>query len=310
MPTVSIVAACYNHASFLRETLESIRTQSFTDWELIFCDDASVDDSPVVAAKIIEKDFPTAKTVFHINNQGLCRTLNEAISLASGKYLQIISCDDILLPEKLGRHVDILEQALPHKAFVHGPIETFGSGIESWKKSAKDRFSRGASLDAPALYRILLDQNVVSAPSALIRMSAVLDVGGYDESLLWEDWDMWLRLAKAGNGSEFDPQICTMYRIHDHNMSSRMDHIERELGLLSILRKHKNNRRAIDHMCAVITNLFRRNAVTASLRSELRSLLLSQPRLMTIERLLLATGIKSNVLHQLRIIPAPAIFDF
>ena len=117
-PLVSVIAVSYNHEKYLGATLESICNQTLQDFELIYCDDASKDRSVEGATEWLDRHHPDAQRIIHAENRGFCRTLNEALDLCSGKYLQIIACDDILMPEKFQRQVAMLDDADERVAVV------------------------------------------------------------------------------------------------------------------------------------------------------------------------------------------------
>jgi glycosyltransferase involved in cell wall biosynthesis len=222
-PLVSVIAVSYNHERWVLETLKSIKSQSFTDFELIYCDDASQDGSIAVATDWLDShaNFPVKK-ILHNENQGLCRTLNEAIGLCCGKYVQMVACDDALLPEKLSWHVPILESANESVCTVYSDAKL----IDSNSNQVGRRFvahHRPDLTELPSgdLLDELIRGNFIPAMSALTRRSSILDVGGYDESIRLEDYDMWLRLARRFQFVN-DNRPSVLYRLHDDNLHKRL----------------------------------------------------------------------------------------
>ena len=99
LPFVSFIALSYNHARFLVETLNSIINQrTNVQFEIIITDDASKDNSVDLINSWIKenKGELQIKTIFNEKNEGLCKILNKAVSIASGKWIKPIACDDIL----------------------------------------------------------------------------------------------------------------------------------------------------------------------------------------------------------------------
>ena len=93
MPEISIIVPVYNAAAYLRKSLDSIVNQSYRDIEFIFVDDGSCDDSPAIL-----KEYETADkrvTVLHQENRGAGAARNYGMSVAGGKYLLFLDCDDI-----------------------------------------------------------------------------------------------------------------------------------------------------------------------------------------------------------------------
>jgi glycosyltransferase involved in cell wall biosynthesis len=194
-PVVTVIAACYNHSTFLSECLESIRGQTFKQTQLIITDDASTDDSLSLIKSWIARYSVDCLLLANDRNQGLCRTLNHALSYATGKYVAFIATDDIWLSEKLERQVAHMER-LPNSVGVlysdaylidepGAPLP--GMFIESHRHF--DRLPEGDILDA------LLVCPFIPAMSTLIRTECFDQVGLFDESLAFEDYDFWLRVA-------------------------------------------------------------------------------------------------------------------
>ncbi len=212
-PLVTVVATCYNHSRFLVECLESIRAQTYTNIELIITDDCSTDDSVQRIQGWVEEHGVECRLVLHDRNQGLCRTLNEALSMASGKYVAIVSTDDVWFPEKTARQVNMME-ALP-ESFAVVYSDAYVMDAAGNRMPGRYMESRVGRLDAPEgdVFRVLLqDWCFIPAMTTLIRRSCLEAVGPYDESLVMEDVDMWLRLARHHHFA-FDSTVAASYRI-------------------------------------------------------------------------------------------------
>src|SRR5580700_11042120 len=108
-PLVSMIVLCYNQARFVVETLESVKAQTYKPTELIILDDCSSDDSVTVIENWLQENGIECTFIRHQKNQGICKSLNEALSFATGKYISEISSDDVWLPDKIARQVEIME---------------------------------------------------------------------------------------------------------------------------------------------------------------------------------------------------------
>ena len=196
-PLVSIVAACFNHAAFLEETLDSIAAQDYPHIELIITDDGSKDNS----VQLIEEWMATASIpttlIANEQNLGICKTFNKGLAVSKGKYFQVIACDDVMLPHKISTQVQALEQGSAATVLVH----TDALVLDKNSKLMHDSFYQFWKLKpikgAPLLEQLIV-QNSILAPSILMKKQIFVDLGGYDEQLCYEDWDAWLRLAAAG----------------------------------------------------------------------------------------------------------------
>jgi GT2 family glycosyltransferase len=262
-PPLTVISTSFNHERFIAEHFNSLKEQSFQHFDIIFCDDASQDGSFSRGTEILKTIFPNARSIRNEKNIGFTSTLNNALKHVESDFVQIISCDDKLDPKKLETQIDALSTADPSVAFAYGPIETFGNGCEDWKKSAKERFSHGRSFSSRELYDKLLRLNFISAPSTIIRTSSIRMVGGYDETLMGEDWDMWLRLAQAGLSCFWVENSLSYYRIHTSNTASSQRREVFEEEIIRTLRKHINHPSCSLHLDPLIRNAYRRGRLSS-----------------------------------------------
>lgn len=189
MPKVSVLMGIYNCADTLEEAVDCIINQTFTDWELIMCDDCSTDNTYEVAQKTAEKDSRII-VIKNENNLTLAPTLNKCASVARGEYLARMDGDDICDLNRFEKEVEILD----------------GNSEYSVVSCQMNLF------DSEGVYRVVSHPDIPS-PQDLIKRSqfchagcmmrkSVFDsVGGYSESADYkrvEDYDLWARMYKAG----------------------------------------------------------------------------------------------------------------
>jgi glycosyltransferase involved in cell wall biosynthesis len=195
-PLVSVIVQCYNHARFVVECLESVRAQSYPNVDLIVIDDCSKDDSRERIRAWLAAHAPTARFVAHERNAGVCRTLNDAVEMVRGEYVCMTAADDIWEPTLIEQHVDRLEHADADVAVAYSDATV----IDEHGNVLPTLFIERAwpSLQPPSgrLLSHLSRRNFIPSMAATIRMRALREVGSYDEALHYEDWDMWLRLAR------------------------------------------------------------------------------------------------------------------
>lgn len=249
-PLVSIVAACFNHAAFLEETLDSIAAQDYSHIELIITDDGSKDNS----VELIEQWMATATIpttlIANEQNLGICKTFNKGLAVSKGKYFQVIACDDVMLPHKISTQVQALEQASVSTVLVH----TDALVLDKNSKLMQDSFHQFWNLKAikgTQLLEQLVTQNSILAPSILMRKQAFLDLGGYDEQLCYEDWDAWLRLAAAGYDFLFLEEPLVYYR-HFPSSNSQTSSFQLKMARDSVqlLEKHRGKSKTLDQKIA------------------------------------------------------------
>lgn len=262
-PLVSVIAVSYNHERWILDALESIGGQTFRDFELIYADDASADRSVGIATAWLSRQHFPIRTVIHRQNRGLCRTLNEVLALCRGRYLQSVSCDDILFPDKLARHVQLLEAASADVALVHSGIEIIDADGAVITHDHLD-LARAVDAELPGLPFVrLLDGNAMSALTALIRTDAVRSVGGYDENLRYEDWDMFLRLGRNFRFL-YSPYVSVRYRLLGSGLHATITDVDRYWTL----RKHVDHGRARQALMWTVYRLYEEGRLTSEIRAD------------------------------------------
>lgn len=211
-PRVSVLLPVYNAGNFLAETLRSLLTQTFEDFELIAVNDGSTDDSLDILRAAAAGD-DRVRVVTRANT-GLVVALNEMIDLARGEYCARMDADDIALPHRLERQVAFLD-ANPEVVCLGGAIELIDE--------------RGTPLHRPAPVcgddavqrEALRGRTPICHPAAMFRAEAVRRVGGYlHDAYPAEDLDLWLRLGEIG-GLDNLPETILRYRLHDASISVR-----------------------------------------------------------------------------------------
>ena len=138
-PLVSIIMNCYNSGRFLKEAIDSVYAQTYSNWEIIFWDNASTDNSSDIAQKYDDrlKYYRNSKTT----EIGEARNL--ALSKVSGNYLAFLDCDDLWMPNKLNLQVDLLENNFDSK-FCYGGvhyIDEYGKKIRDTIPIAKSGYT-------------------------------------------------------------------------------------------------------------------------------------------------------------------------
>jgi glycosyltransferase involved in cell wall biosynthesis len=211
-PAVTVVALCYNHERFLIECLESLRAQTFQDFQLIVTDDCSRDSSPQMIEAWLVEYRPDALFIRHEKNAGLCKTLNEALTHARGEFLSMIATDDVWEPDKIARQLEVMRKCPERVAVIYSDalqIDECGNRLP--KQFIEDH---RPWIEPPSgkIFTHLADGNFIPAMATLIRRRAIETVGGYDERLTYEDYDMWLRLSERYDFI-FHPGIVARYRI-------------------------------------------------------------------------------------------------
>lgn len=223
LPMVSIIAVCYNHAKFVVDCLDHIRAQTYTNAELIIMDDCSKDDSVSIIRNWIKIHEYNCTFIAHTENIGFCKTLNEALATAKGEYISIIATDDTWEPDKIERQMVVMRAQPEQVAVVYSDAAQMDESGRRLPKSLLTASNHGINLPSGRIFSTLVDINIIPAMATIIRRQAIEAVGGYDERLTYEDYDMWLRLAER-YGFVFCPGIVANYRIVSTSITRTIFH--------------------------------------------------------------------------------------
>ncbi len=236
MPLISVVIPVYNGEKTIKQTIDSVLNQTFTDFELIIINDGSQDGTLDIVCKIQDARIK----VFSYPNAGVNASRNRGFKLASGEFITFLDDDDLWIPDKLEDQ---------YKALLNNPQAGVAISWTDWIDESGKIIGRGGyvSWEGDALARMLLNDFVESGSNALIRKQAFIEVGGFDESLTHaEDWDMWLRLAARYHYTTV-PKVQILYRIAANSVSSNV--VKMEEGSLQVLeRAYANAPASIQHL--------------------------------------------------------------
>lgn len=205
---VSVLIPTYNYGHFLSETIESVLSQTFQDFELIVVDNCSTDTTEQIMGNYIKKDN-RIKFIRNNENIGMYRNYNQALLLARGEYIKFLNADDKFEPTLLEKFVDILDKDLSI-ALVTSYRQYFG---------LKDDILIPpyiGKVDAvSAIFSSLKKGNWIGEPTTVMFRRKNLNLGLFDISLLmFADQDMWLRHLRVGDLYVID-EVLSYFRIHE-----------------------------------------------------------------------------------------------
>lgn len=206
-PLISVVLSVYNGERYLRQSIESILNQSFTDFEFIIIDDGSTDSSKKI---ITSYDDSRIRFISH-ENRGLVAALNEGIGVARGRYIARQDDDDVSLRHRFKTQVALLES---NKELV-----VVGSSIivinEQGERTAEHRIL----LEDRELRDELLIRSPFAHGSIMVKTEAIKRAGLYREEY-WpaEDYDLWVRIAAQGKLANVDEPLYK-YRVNNEGIS-------------------------------------------------------------------------------------------
>ena len=219
--SVSIIALCHNHAPFLREALDSILRQTYPALEVWLVDDASTDGSPAILREYAAQN-PTWHLLLLSENVGNCRAFNRAFRQSRGEFVIDFATDDVLLPERVARQVAVFQAAEPTVGMVYSNAEMIGEDGQLLGRHHRPD-GHGGLRPQPAsgwVFAEVLRRYFISTPTMMMRRTCLAQLGGYDETLAYEDFDFWVRASREWQFVYLD-EVTTRKRKHPRSMSSR-----------------------------------------------------------------------------------------
>ncbi len=218
-PKVSFIVPCYRLGHLLAECVQSILSQTYTDFEVLIMDDCSPDNTPEVGSS-----FGDARVRYVRNepNLGHLRNYNKGIGLAQGEYIWLISADDRLRCDYvLQRYVSLMD-AHPEIGYAfcpgHGLHDSNDTGLLKWTAYRP----QDAILNGRQFLNDLLDDNFILAPSGMVRRQCYEQLGAFPEDMPYGgDWYLWCLFALHYDVGYFaEPMVD--YRIHDLSMTNAL----------------------------------------------------------------------------------------
>lgn len=218
IPVVSIITPVFNAAQFLRDTIRTVQDQTYVDWELIFIDDGSTDDSVQIIEQAAEHD-PRIRLLKNKSNRGAGYTRNQGIKAAQGRYIAFIDADDLWHKDKLKKQVAFSE--------VNGHAFTF----TAYEFADADGEPTGKKVFAPpqVTYKSMLKNSIAWTSTIIIDTSIVSK-----EHIVMpdiprgQDLACWLRvLQKTGAGYGLDEVLANYRRTRGSLSSGKLKAIRR-----------------------------------------------------------------------------------
>lgn len=247
-PLVSVILPTYNRLKYLRPAVKSVFAQTLSDWELIIADDGS--DSQTREFLRTLQNPPRVNVVWlsHTGNPSVVR--NAALREARGEYIAFLDSDDLWMPTKLARQVAALRAA----AGTHW-------SYTGWMQIDEEGRARSGSpkewvpYSGAILEKLLTLEATVATPAVMVERRLLAQVGGFDEQQpLFEDYDLWMRLA-ARSAVELVDEPLTCLRLHAEHYSragipmAASRHLQ--LAKMRARASDSRTRRLVEHLYAL-----------------------------------------------------------
>lgn len=216
-PLVSVICLSYNHERYIDEALESLFSQTFTNMEIIIVDDASEDKS----SEVIERMISGRRGVKYFRNEinlGNCKSFNYAFAQSKGSFIIDFALDDVLNPDRIQKQVDLFEQLGESYGVVHSDatiIDEEGNFLSKWS-------DQQLKVDNGFVFEAILEKSFICPPTMMIRREVLEYLGGYDESLAYEDFDFWVRSSYKFKYF-YSPDNLTIKRVVRSSLSTKGD---------------------------------------------------------------------------------------
>jgi glycosyltransferase involved in cell wall biosynthesis len=208
-PRVTVLLAAYNGGGYLREAVESVLAQTYEDFELLLVDDASTDGAldalpPDARIRVLRNE----------RNIGQIPSLNRGLREARGEYVARLDHDDVCLPRRLERQVELLDRRA-EVTLTATWVDIVDEGGRLWT-----RVRPHIESFADFAVQVVTGQVPLVHPSLMFRRDAVIGLGGFDEGLnASEDQDLYRKLVLARHEAGVVPETLLRYRRHAQQMT-------------------------------------------------------------------------------------------
>lgn len=216
-PLVTVAISTYNRADYILESVRSVQSQSFKDWELVIVNDGSTDDTKQVLGTI---DDPRVR-VFNRENAGLAAARNFITSIARGKYIAVHDDDDLMLPTRLEDQLSAL------KPGING---SFGAWVNFDNDSGELDYNSGKAFSIGSM---LFNFGVYLHPTLMVERK-VLQAIPYNETMRsGSDFNLAVRMARSGVKLEHSKKIVMLRRLHDRQITNSHGELQKVSGRVS-----------------------------------------------------------------------------
>lgn len=222
-PLVSIIVPCYKQAEFLSETLDSVLTQTYRNWECVIVNDGSPDDTEKVAKDFIANDS-RFKYVWK-ENGGPSSARNTGISISEGEFILPLDADDLIAPTYVEKAVDFFSR-FPETKLVYCKADLFGEEKGYWDLEEYE-------------YEKFIWYNCIFC-TAMFRRADYDLTNGYNVNMTHgiEDWDFWLTLLKKGDSVHRIDEVLFHYRIKEESRTIELKNKYFHDAMIQICKNH------------------------------------------------------------------------
>ncbi|KEO72576.1 glycosyltransferase family 2 protein [Anditalea andensis] len=220
---ISVIVVAYNLENVIIPTLESVKRQTFTDYELIIADDGSQDNTVKIVTEWCKQNLDPDKNPYKIisnpgnEKRGIAANYNRGLKVASREWLKFIDGDDILADDCLKSNIEFVSHN-PNCKVVFSKMRTFVNQIDNEDHVSQEypypRHYKFFDLPAKKQYEYFLVDSFNAAPVTFLHRKTIIEVGGYDDRFFIQDLPLWLKLTQMDYRIYFLPKVTTYYRVN------------------------------------------------------------------------------------------------
>lgn len=276
--SITLRSTCYNHEEFVVECLDSVARQDCGGFEWIIVDDASTDGSRKKIEDWLEHNNTGLRQrgimvefIAHEKNIGFAATLNKIVGLATGDCLCGVSCDDRMLPTRISTVRRMMGDLPEGFAGIYGDAYVIDAEGRRTEPRFIERHCTLLNMPGEDLFDTLLAKNFIPAPSVVLFRQVLREIGGYDESLPYEDYDLWLRLTRR-HRLAYVAEPTVEYRVHGQNFHLKFTNWRQ--ANYWIYRKHIDLESGARRFVGNLKGLQKHGEITGPIRDDVRNLLL------------------------------------
>jgi len=228
-PGISVIIPTYNQADLLREAIQSIIDQTFTDWETIVVNNYSEDST----IDVVESFKDSRISLINFSNHGIIGiSRNEGVRHAKADIIAFLDSDDTWTNLKLERIISVFRQKPGVELVCHDEWLLLENTIKSVMEYGPYK----------SYHNLLFRKNCLSTSAVAMLRHKFIEIGGFSEELRFagaEDYDLWLRLARAGCTIEYLHEVLGTFRVHDQSFTAKIQQFCE--NYLNVLNYHFEN---------------------------------------------------------------------
>lgn len=253
---ISVVVTSYNYQEYIKDTIKSVLSQTFMDWEMIVVDDASSDLS-VEIIKEFAKNDNRIKLIVNETNLGLAKSLEKGVKAASGQWIAFLESDDLWTEDNLQKKSEIIAQN-PDAVMIFNDVLLFGAEDKLkervFEQSAE--YLKKKTYPRNLFYDISLFNRILTFSTVLVNKEKLLQCGFNTPEDRILDWWLFLHLARH-NDFYYIPEKLTKWRLHRDSYINKREKLYSfpvNISALTDILKKEKDLRIIPYIIAAIFN--------------------------------------------------------